>query len=313
MKNGVLFIKLLFLRVTVMRSWELRTSIPVAGHLGIRKTQARFMAHFYWPKLHQDVVEFCKTCHTCQMVGKPQPSIKPAPMIPIPAFDEPFTRVLVDCVGPLPRTKTGHQYLLTIMDLSTRFPEAIPLRKITAKVVVEALMQFFTRYGLPKEVQSDQGSNFMSGVFQEVLRELGIKQLKSSAYHPQSQGALERYHQTLKNMIRAYCEDFPEDWDKGIPFLLFATRDSPNESTDFTPFELVCTVMRWGGLWNLLRRGFCQTRMRPICSTMCRILRRGCRRHVLWHKNIWRCLNGSWRQEQTRNLKSASLNPAKKC
>ena len=125
------------------------------------------------------------------------------------------------------------------MDLSTRFPEAIPLRKITAKVVVEALMQFFTRYGLPKEVQSDQGSNFMSGVFQEVLRELGIKQLKSSAYNPQPQGALERYHQTLKNMIRAYCEDFPEDWDKGIPFLLFATRDSPNESTGFTPFELV--------------------------------------------------------------------------
>ena len=153
----------------------------------------------YWPKLHQDVVEFCKTCHTCQMVGKPQPSIKPAPMIPILAFDEQFTRVLVDCVGPLPRTKSGHQYLLTIMDLSTRFPEAILLRKITAKVVVEALMQFFTRYGLPKEVQSDQGSNFMPGVFQEVLRELGIKQLKSSAYHPQSQGALAWYHQTLKN------------------------------------------------------------------------------------------------------------------
>ena len=213
--------------------------IPVAGHLGIRKTQARVMAHFYWPKLHQDVVKFIKTCHTCQMVGKPQPSIKPAPMIPIPAFDEPFSRVLVDCVGPLPRTKSGHQFLLTIMDLSTRFPEAIPLRKITAKVVVEALVQFFTRYGLPKEVQSDQGSNFMSGVFQEVMRELGIKQVKSSAYHPQSQGALERYHQTLKNMIRAYCEDFPEDWDKGIPLLLFATRDSPNESTGFTPFELV--------------------------------------------------------------------------
>ena len=129
--------------------------IPVAGHLGIRKTQARVMAHFYWPKLHQDVVEFCKTCHTCQMVRKPQPSIKPAPMIPIPAFDEPFTRVLVYCVGPLLRTKSGHQYLLNIMDLSTRFPEAIPLRKITAKVFVEALMQFFTRYGLPKEVQSD--------------------------------------------------------------------------------------------------------------------------------------------------------------
>nr|XP_054769552.1 uncharacterized protein LOC129277391 [Lytechinus pictus] len=213
--------------------------LPMAGHVGIRKTEDRIMRHFYWPKMHKDVVHFCKTCHTCQIIGKAQPSIKPAPLIPIPAFDEPFTRVLVDCVGPLPRTRSGHRFLLTIMDLSTRFPEAIPLKSITAKTVVQALVQFFTRYGLPKEIQSDQGSNFMSGIFQQVMKELGIKQIKSSAYHPQSQGALERNHQTLKTMIRAYCEDYPDDWDKGISFLLFATRDSPNESTGFSPFELV--------------------------------------------------------------------------
>ena len=119
------------------------------------------------------------------------------------------------------------------MDLSTRFPEAIPLRKITAKVVVEALVQFFTRYGLPKEIQFDQGLNFMSGVFQQVMRELGIEQLKSSAYQPQSQGALERYYQTLKNMIKAYCLDYPEDWYRRISFPLFATRDTPNKSKGF--------------------------------------------------------------------------------
>ena len=218
---------------------RLAHELPMAGHVGIRKTEDRIMRHFYWPKMHKDVVHYCKTCHTCQVIGKAQPSIKPAPLIPIPAFEEPFTRVLVDCVGPLPRTRSGHKYLLTIMDLSTRFPEAIPLRSITAKTVVQVLVQFFTRYGLPKEIQSDQGSNFMSGVFQQVMSELGIKQIKSSAYHPQSQGALERYHQTLKTMLRAYCDECPDDWDKGIPFVLFATRDSPNESTGFSPFELV--------------------------------------------------------------------------
>ncbi|XP_063970042.1 uncharacterized protein LOC135157629 [Lytechinus pictus] len=114
--------------------------LPMAGHVGIRKTEDRIMRHFYWPKMHKDVVHFCKTCHTCQIIGKAQPSIKPAPLIPIPAFDEPFTRVLVDCVGPLPRTRSGHIFLLTIMDLSTRFPEAIPLRSITAKTVVQALV-----------------------------------------------------------------------------------------------------------------------------------------------------------------------------
>ncbi|XP_077863555.1 uncharacterized protein LOC144347604 [Saccoglossus kowalevskii] len=165
-------------------------SIPVAGHLGVRKTEARIMAHFYWPKLHRDVVDYCKTCHTCQVVGKPQPAIKPAPLVPIPAFGEPFSKVLVDCVGPLPRTKTGFRFMLTIMDMATRYPEVVPLKTITAKVVVEALVHFFTRYGLPKEIQSDQGSNFMSGLFQEVMHQLGVSQLKSSPYHPQSQGAL---------------------------------------------------------------------------------------------------------------------------
>ncbi len=212
---------------------------PMAGHVGIRKTQSRIMAHFYWPKLHADVVQYCRTCHVCQVVGKPQPAVKPAPLIPVPAFQEPFSRVLVDCVGPLPRSKSGYQFLLTIMDISTRFPEAVPLRSITAKNVVEALVQFFTRYGLAKEVQSDQGSNFMSGVFKQVLQQLGIRQVKSSAYHPESQGALERYHQTLKTMLRAYCMENNEDWDKGIPLVLFAARDAPNESTGYSPFELV--------------------------------------------------------------------------
>ena len=88
--------------------------------------------------------------------------------------------------------------LLTIMGTSTRFPEAIPLRNIKTKSIFKALMKFFIYVGLPKSVQSDQGSNFMSGIFQQVMHELGLKQYRSSAYHPESQGALERVHQTLK-------------------------------------------------------------------------------------------------------------------
>ena len=100
-------------------------------------------------------------------------------------------------------------------------------------------MKIFTLVGLPKSVQSDQGSNFMSGSFQQVMHELGIKQYKSSAYHPESQDALERFHQTLKNMIRSYCFDTEKDWDAGIHLLLFAVRESVQESLGFSPFELV--------------------------------------------------------------------------
>ena len=212
---------------------------PFSGHLGVNKTYNRILSHLFWPKLRNDVANFCRTCHTCQMVGKPNQKIPTAPLKPIPAFEEPFSRVIIDCVGPLPKTKSGHQYLLTIMCASTRFPEAIPLRNIKAPNICKALTKFFTLVGLPKSVQSDQGSNFMSKVFQQSLYQLGIEQVTSSAYHPQSQGALERFHQTMKNMIRTYCYDNEKDWDEGIHFLMFAARESVQESLGFSPFELV--------------------------------------------------------------------------
>ena len=212
---------------------------PMSGHLGINKTYHKIINHFYWPGLKSDVSKYCKTCHTCQMVGKPNQTIPKAQLQPIPAFDEPFSRILIDCVGPLPRTKLGNEYLLTIMCTSTRFPEAIPLRNIKTKSIVKALIKFLTFVGLPKSVQSDQGSNFISGIFQQVMHELGIKQYRSSAYHPESQGALERFHQILKNMIRSYCFDTKKDWDEGIHLLLFAVRESVQESLGFSPFELL--------------------------------------------------------------------------
>ena len=213
--------------------------LPVAGHLGINKTQDRILQHFFWPGLRRDVAEFVKTCHTCQMVGKPNQKIKPAPLQPIPAIGEPFSKVIIDCVGPLPNTRSGNNYLLTIMCTATRFPEAIPLRKITSQAIVKALTKFFTLFGMPKELQSDQGSNFTSGVFQKAMYQLGINHYTSSAYHPQSQGALERYHQTLKTMIKKFCLENDKDWDEGIHMLLFATREVVQESLGFSPFELV--------------------------------------------------------------------------
>ena len=218
---------------------NLAQDTPMSGHLGINKTYHKILNQFYWPGLKSDVSQFCKSCHTCQMVGKPNQTIPKAHLQPIPAFDEPFSRIIIDCVGPLPKTKSGHEYLLTIMCASTRFPEAIPLRNIKTNNIVRALVKFFTSVGLPKSVQSDQGSNFMSGIFQQVMHELGITQYKSSPYHPESQGALKRFHQTLKNTIRSYCFDTENDWDEGIHLLLFAARESVQESLGFSPFELV--------------------------------------------------------------------------
>ena len=184
----------------------------MGGHLGINKSYSKITKHL--------------TCHIYQMVGKPNQKIPVAPLKPIPAFEKPFSKVIIDCVGCLPNTKSSNQYILTIMCASTRFPEAIPLTNITAPKISKALVNFFTLFGLPKEIQADQGSNFMSGLFQQVVFQLCAKQIKSSAYHPKSQGALERFHSTLKNMIRTYCLDNERDWDEGISLLLFAVRES---------------------------------------------------------------------------------------
>lgn len=211
----------------------------LSGHLGIKKTYHRILKHFFWPRLKTDVAKYCRTCQTCQFAGKPNQTIPRAPLVPIPVLGEPFEHVIVDCVGPLPKTKAGNQYLLTIMCTATRFPEAIPLRKITAPVVIKALVKFFSLFGLPRVVQTDQGTNFMSNLFAQVLKTLKISHRTSSPYHPESQGVLERFHQTLKAMFRKYCLDTGKDWDEGTPLVLFAVREAVQESLGFSPADLV--------------------------------------------------------------------------
>ena len=170
----------------------------MAGHLGVKKTYDRLLRHFFWHGAKKYVSNHCKTCHICQMAGKPHQKPPRAPLQPIPAFEEPFSTLIIDCVGPLPRTGSGKQYILTIMCSSTRFPEAVPLRSIRTPAICEALKGYFSFFGLPTVIRSDCGSNFQSKQFKKFLKELGIEHITSSAYHPQSQGALERFHGTSK-------------------------------------------------------------------------------------------------------------------
>ena len=130
---------------------------PMAGHLGVNMTYHKLLTHFYWPKLKCDVACFCKTCHICQVVGRPNQMIPVAPLKPIQSCGEPFNDILIDC-GATP--KSGNKFLFTIMCKSTCFSEAIPLRNIKALKIVDARVKFFAFVGQPKSIQSDQGSNF---------------------------------------------------------------------------------------------------------------------------------------------------------
>uniref|UniRef100_A0A8C5MGP5 Gypsy retrotransposon integrase-like protein 1 n=1 Tax=Leptobrachium leishanense TaxID=445787 RepID=A0A8C5MGP5_9ANUR len=217
---------------------RLAHDIPLAGHLGMVKTRHRLTRAFFWPRLSEDVREYCRTCPTCQKTGKTGDHPK-APLHPMPIIQEPFSRVAVDIIGPLPRpSATGKRYILTVVDYATRYPEAVALSNIQADTVTDGLLQVFSRVGFPQEILSDQGSQFTAELTQQLWRLCGVKALHSAPYHPQTNGLCERFNGTLKQLIRAYTQE-RKDWEKYLPHLLFAYREVPQESTGFSPFELL--------------------------------------------------------------------------
>lgn len=145
----------------------------------------------------------------------------------------------MDIVGPLERSSAGHRFILVISDYATRYPEAIPLRSITTPKIIQALIQLFSRFGIPGEILTDQGTNFTSRLMGQLNTQLGIKAVRTTPYHPQTDGLVERFNQTLKNMLRKFVADTGKDWDKWLPFVLFAYREVPQASTGFSPFELL--------------------------------------------------------------------------
>ncbi|CAM4682003.1 unnamed protein product [Caretta caretta] len=136
-------------------------------------------------------------------------------------------------------TRLGKKYILVVVDFATRYPEAVPLASIEADTVAVAFLTIFSRVGFPKEVLTDQGSNFMSALLRCFWEKCGVRHNWASAYHPQSNGLVERFNGTLKMMLKTFMNQHPQDWDKYLPHLLFAYREVPKESTGFSPFELL--------------------------------------------------------------------------
>ena len=215
---------------------RLAHDVPMAGHLGRERTTKRILKRFFWPGLFQDVRKYCESCDACQRVAKKREKV---PLIPMPIMDKPFRRIAMDVVGPLPRTRKGNQYILVVCDYATRYPEAFPLRTFTAPTVAEKLIEMFARYGIPEEILTDQGTNFTSQFLQKLNELLGVKAIKTSPYHPQTDGLVERFNQTLKSMLRRVLAGENHSWDVMLPYVLFAYREVPQESTGFSPFELI--------------------------------------------------------------------------
>ncbi|KAL0194735.1 hypothetical protein M9458_008307 [Cirrhinus mrigala] len=211
---------------------HLAHTVPWAGHLGQQKTYSRISSRFYWPTLYTDVQTHCNTCAICQKTS-PVSQRGRAPLQPLPVISAPFRRIAVDIVGPLEKSSAGHRYILVVSDYATRYPEAFPLRSITTPKIIHALVQHFSRVGIPEEILTDQGTNFTSRLMGQLNKQLGITAIRTTPYHPHT----------------------GRDWDKWLPFVLFAYREVPQASTGFSPFELLYGWQVQGPL-DLLKRSW---------------------------------------------------------
>ena len=145
----------------------------MAGHLGTKPTQYKIMKNFFWPGMANHIKRACQSCERCQKTAKRTHST--APMQITTTFTEPFHRVALDIVGPLPHTKRKHMYILTYIDLASRYPD---------QAVAETLLRILSRLSIPLEVLTDRGSNFISSFMHEVYKFLGVKHIKTAPFGP---------------------------------------------------------------------------------------------------------------------------------
>lgn len=157
-----------------------------------------------------EIKRYCRSCHVCQKTA-PRGKIGKAPMVQMPIISEPLARVAIDLVGPIrPASSRGHKYILTLIDMVTRFPEAVPLRNINTVTVAEALLSIFSRVGIPKEILSDRGTQFKSDLMAEINRLLSIQALFTNPYYACCNGTVERFHAVLSPCLRN-CGERPHD------------------------------------------------------------------------------------------------------
>ena len=210
----------------------------LGGHLATKKTYDKVTSNFFWPGAYDDVSRYCQSCDICQRTISKGRCGK-TPLVVMPIIGEPFARVAIDLVGPLPMSGRKHRWILTLVDCATRYPEAIPMKGIDTIECAEELVNIFSRIGIPQEILSDRGSQFVSDLMREISRLLSVRQLQTTPYHAQCNGLVERWNGTLRRMIQKMAAEKPSDWDRYIPALLFSYREVAQASLGFSPFELV--------------------------------------------------------------------------
>lgn len=211
---------------------------PPAGHMGVARTTERVKQSFFWVGIKKDVRQYCRECDCCTARKLPNG----APKVPMKSYitGTPMTRVAVDVLGPLTETERGNRYILVLGDYFSKWTVAVPLPNQEAKMVAKAMVEeWICQWGAPRFVHSDQGRNFESELFSQLMEMLEIKKTRTTPLHPQSNGMVERFNKTLLRILTIYAKDCHRSWDEYTKFACMAYNSSVHSTTGFTPHKLL--------------------------------------------------------------------------
>ena len=204
-------------------------------HPSIRTSQALLTDRFVWKGIRKDIVTWARSCLACQKAKVHKHIKAPLQMFNLPSLH--FDHIHIDLVGPLPPSQ-GQTHLLTVVDLYTRWPEAISLKSTDTESCAKALIcHWIARFGIPLDITSDRGPQFTSRLWASITKLLGIAHHHTTAYHPQSNGLVECFHRHLKVAMRALLSG--PNWVDELPWVLLGIRMVPKVDLKCSSAELV--------------------------------------------------------------------------
>ena len=219
-------------------SWRRRIfdTIHGLGHPGVNRTRQMIAAKFVWPAMQTDVARWAKECQHCQRAKITRHTTPNIGDFEVPARR--FSHVHIDIVT-MPESN-GFTHLLTMIDRFTRWPAAVPIKDITAESVIDAFaLGWVAEFGVPQKITSDRGSQFTSAIWSQLLKTWGIQHCLTTAYHPESNGMVERLHRRLKESLIALCDGNPHRWFWKLPMSLLALRTTIKQDIGASPADLV--------------------------------------------------------------------------